>query len=968
MAGPNEVSFVHIQVARGQSWHSLPEDLRRRICVELLEQRSDAAWLSVLEDMHKQEPGDPRLTAVCAKALCDHRNYDHAFAVIRRSIVDRTKRTFSKDADGLMKHLAQYTHDMDFLSRIKRHVDIENRKDALPRPTSDEVERAFVTASNICRSMLPVLSSQDQARLLLTLLDLAESSDSEQCILQAAEMFVQSSAINDVTAYAEFVHRLQTASIYTRISTWRPQFIAKFQQHIQRKNPQHGERRIPNERAFLRLFQKETGYRLEKCMDGTEAEAVRLISMAISLASRMGVGTRSVQKAAREVLQGLEDPSLKLDLCLQLIRLDEPGMRLLVARTIRECVSIVTVRPDQVLDLAKEFLIVNDAEQLRVLHARGLLDAIKLPPSHLASLYATMGLFGEGTERMRRARQAAIVAFSETGEIDFFQTATTITEDIAEFEFLQRCSDILNNVPQPKTPRGLLVVVAKGPHELNQFPLLAIRELKQRGYAVVPLAAGSLQYQPTGIPEIDDIAEQLNLGLNHARCELEAIRDSQPNWLSRIPLMGKLFEREKWVWDPASYELSYAGINAYWGIREDLGCRERRYSVDFDSPRYTVFLADIKKRIESWELCLRKISAVGKTRGIPVRLMLQYVHLSTHYYCRKYVESASAEQDISVIHSAIAYENYFSNFLKDESTTLAVQDMTRLTDLAASSYAPSAWFLCHYKSLSDDERNRIVEIVEQVTKQNRVRRDNNTNAQQRLQFFKAERERGRRVVALFGKVLFDQGLPRGDGVVHEDMRDWFDHSIDIARRNREVHLIIKPHPHELRDEIALYASEVLKDWLPNSVPKNVHFLSNDEFNLHELAEILDLALVWNGMSALELGVLKVPTILGAYYGIINFPVGHMVPTSREDFERIVVSYRKNELPTEVRRMSAALIDYLRHPDVSVPYRYTYRGLTNKHIDLHWFDEDLKAYETNGDPHVKVLADRLEGVAYAQRSQ
>jgi hypothetical protein len=51
-------------------------------------------------------------------------------------------------------------------------------------------------------------------------------------------------------------------------------------------------------------------------------------------------------------------------------------------------------------------------------------------------------------------------------------------------------------------------------------------------------------------------------------------------------------------------------------------------------------------------------------------LILQYSHLSTHYYCRKYVEAVSAEQDISVIHSAIAHENYSRNFAKAESTTL----------------------------------------------------------------------------------------------------------------------------------------------------------------------------------------------------------------------------------------------------------------------------------------------------------
>jgi hypothetical protein len=850
-----------------------------------------------------------------------------------------------------MEDLAQFALDMGLLLRIKGYADLQNRKDAYRRSSSGKVERVFATARNICRSMLPALSGRDQGRLLSGLLDLAESSESESCILEVAEMFVQSSAKHDVTAYAQFMRRLKSAP--SPAHDTRTQFIAQFTKHVERK--------IPNERTFLRLFKKQTGRRLDMCMDETEAEAVRLISSAISLASRTGVGTPSVQKAAGQVLEGLQDPYLKLDLSLQLIRLDEAGLRSLAARTIRECVSIVSVTSDQVPDLVMGFMLLNDAEQLRALHARGLLDAVKLPPAYLARLYATIGLFGEGAERMKQARHAAIVEFSETGDIDFFHTATTITDHIAELEFLHQSSDILNSVPQPQTPEGLLMVVAKGAYELNQFPLLAIRELKRRGYAVVPLVAGSLQYQPTGIPEIDDIADQLNPDLSYARCDAEAIRDPQPNWLSRIPLIGKQFGRNNWVWDPAHLKISYSGINAYWGIREYLCCTERRYSVDFASPRYIAYLADVRKRVEIWELLLRKISAIGKSRGIPVRLILQYIHLSTHYYCRKYVEAASAEQDIAVIHSTVGQGNYFANFVTDEATTIAVQDMTRHAELAAGFFAPREWFERHYKTLSEDERDRLVGAVERVTKQNRVRREKNTDAQQLLTLFKAERERGRRVVALIGKVLFDQEMPRGDGVVHVDMRDWFDHSIDIARRNPEILLVIKPHPHEVRDEIALYASEVLKDWLPNPVPENVHFLGNDDLNLFELAETLDLALMWHGTSALELGVLCIPTILSAYYGEINCPVGHAVPKSRSDYERLILNYSKNDLSTEIRRRSAALIDYFRHKDISTPYRYTNRGFTNRHIQLRWFAEDLEAYEAHGDDNVKALANRIAGV-------
>ena len=957
---------MHIQAARGQKWLSLPEDLRRRICVEFLEQRADTAWLSVLEDMHKQEPSELRFTAVCVKALCDHREFARAFAVISRAIVHRAERTFSKKPDGLVKDLEPFVGDMAILLRIKDFADSENRKDTFPRPDTNEVERAYVTVRNICRSMLPGLSDQDQGQLLLGLLDLAKTTDSDKYIMEVTEMFGQSPAKNDVSACAAFIRRLHQDTVYGRITARRAQFIAQFTEQVEKS-------KTVTEKTFLKLFQKETGHRLNECMDQTEAGAIRLITDAISCAIKTGIGTSipSIQKAVRQVLQGLTDPELKFSVCLILARLDG-DLRLLAAKTLRECVAAIEVKPDQIPALVKAFLLVNDSEQLRALHARRLLDTADLHPSYLARLYATMGLFREGAKRMKQARHAAIDEFSETGNIEFFHSAMAILDDIVEFEFLQHSSDILNSVPQPKTPRGLIVVVAKGGYEVNQFPILALRELKQRGFAVLPLAVGALQYQPTGISEIDEIADQLNLDFNYARYKANATPVPQASWLSRITLFSKFIGRStsdngKWVWDPARFEISYAGVNAYWGIREDLCCMERRYTVDFDSPRYTDYLAAIRKRIEVWELCLRKICAVGKARGIPVRLILQYIHLSTHYYCRKYVEAASAEQDIAVIHSAIGQGNYFANFATNDVTTIAVQDMTRHAELAAGFFAPREWFERHYQTLSDDERDRLVGAVERVITLNRVRRDPNTDTLERLRLFQAERARGRRMVGLIGKVLFDQEMPRGDGAVHKDMRDWFDHSIDIARRNPNLHLIIKPHPHEVREEITLYASEMLKDWLPDSVPENVIFLGNDEFNLFELAETLDLALMWHGTSALELGVLGIPTILCAYYGEINCPVGHAVPKSREDYERLILSYSNDQLSPDVKRRSAALINYFRHKDISTPYRYTNRGYTNRLIQLRWFPEDLASYEAYGDENVTALADRIAGVPDQKRS-
>jgi capsular polysaccharide export protein len=228
-----------------------------------------------------------------------------------------------------------------------------------------------------------------------------------------------------------------------------------------------------------------------------------------------------------------------------------------------------------------------------------------------------------------------------------------------------------------------------------------------------------------------------------------------------------------------------------------------------------------------------------------------------------------------------------------------------------------------------------------------------------LDFLQKERAGGKKIICIFGKVLFDLGMPRGDGPAHATMREWFEHTLEIASRASHIHLVIKPHPHELRDEIALYPTEKLEDWLPTPMPANVHWLAHNQFNLFEVSQVIDLALLWNGTSALELGVLGIPTIIGAYYGAIDYPVGHILPESRAHYEMLLTSRDSIQVSPEVKLRSAALIEYLRHREVSIPYRYTHRGLTNQSIrEPRWFEEDLLAFRSKGDDNVTYIADRI----------
>ena len=308
-----------------------------------------------------------------------------------------------------------------------------------------------------------------------------------------------------------------------------------------------------------------------------------------------------------------------------------------------------------------------------------------------------------------------------------------------------------------------------------------------------------------------------------------------------------------------------------------------------------------------------------------------------------------------MFHSCSAYENYFSNFRTNAATTLAVQSLTRYPDLSRAFVPPieefERWYEADWPSISATSEAASIAITAQRVQ----RREMTPEGAQQRKWLLEQRQAGRPVICLLGKVLFDQGAPVKEGLVHAHMRDWFEHTAAFAARNENLILLVKPHPHELRNEIALYPTELLSDWMPLPRPDNVIFLPHNLFNLSEVAEMIDMGLIWNGSASMELGALEVPCVVATRFGHLDFPVGHEAPTSRENYEELLQNARTLRAKPGVGDRSRALIHYLRTENVSIPYRYTVRSLTNRRVRrLAWIDEDLQRYDREGDRFVDLI--------------
>lgn len=222
------------------------------------------------------------------------------------------------------------------------------------------------------------------------------------------------------------------------------------------------------------------------------------------------------------------------------------------------------------------------------------------------------------------------------------------------------------------------------------------------------------------------------------------------------------------------------------------------------------------------------------------------------------------------------------------------------------------------------------------------------------------RAKGGKVACLFGRVVCDSAVPFDGGPVHADLKDWLRHSIEAVRGTQTL-LLIKPHPHELNEQIATYLNQYFTDLLDGELPDNVIVLGHRWFDITALARFVDLGLVYNGTVAVEMALLNIPCVLCNHFGPIDYPLGHIVPQSRDHYAALLRFETEPQGAPDMRARAALWLDYMSNGRFALDYRYHERPVTNKVVyPPLWIAEDLERYFEQGDPHVLELAGRITG--------
>ncbi|MEO9527909.1 hypothetical protein [Roseibium sp.] len=503
----------------------------------------------------------------------------------------------------------------------------------------------------------------------------------------------------------------------------------------------------------------------------------------------------------------------------------------------------------------------------------------------------------------------------------YFTRLREVLLNLLDLTFVQQINRINHSVPQPAAPVGCLVSLVSDARSLRNFPLPLLLEGKKRGWEIAHLDTRYLWEQDQEVGSAGEATGENGL---------------QNDW--HID-----FDRQEAIVD---------GTNYWQGICEHVRISLRRYHLDFGSRKISDHFL---YRLRQMDVALSSITRLFESldRGRPIKIIANNTHIGPGFLVAKYVEDLPTGWDVNVINFKNGYETLYAKNDQRIASSLSVENLTRLEIPYARMGSPDGYgkWLASRKKDWLKANNKVLKL----------RQSNKalTGAQQDyLQDLREFREQGGRVYCLLGKVIFDLVEPT-KGVAHDSMKDWLNHTITSLAKRSDIRLVIKPHPHELSNAIALFPAEDLSDLIEVPVD-HADVLEPGFLSLDSLSPFIDLGIMWSGTSVAELASVGIPTVALSSVADRITPFLYHKPDSREAYVDFLFNFDPQAVDREeLKRRGIAYTLYLKSDWVAKHFMFTKRPLTNVNV---WPNElirqDFDQYLRKGDKHVSALFDHM----------
>jgi hypothetical protein len=514
---------------------------------------------------------------------------------------------------------------------------------------------------------------------------------------------------------------------------------------------------------------------------------------------------------------------------------------------------------------------------------------------------------------------------------------------LAAAEYLRRAHDLYAHnlsIARVVDPKGYVVIFDLGSRITTGLMVPISLALMRKGYAVCSSVAATMP--ASDLPE---------LGATSGMIRSRGIS------LTDEPT-GSTTLHNKWDVDWDNGIVACDGINYFTFFLERISKMGKAYRAGITSPASERLFKDMLRRSDLALVLCKRLITLSATTGKPIRIVSMDTHFAPWGIVRRWCNEVGQCHGIHLVALSISYENYFSNLTSLEAGTISVEDMTARPDLRHPLFGGRERFDNYIEHQPKALRNRKSVLEWVKVDRSRTSTIDDSARSLVLNRIATAKASGRKVFAAFGKVLIDFAAPDDRGHVFRDFPEWIQFLVDTTTQ-KDALLIVKPHPHEIRPEIAMDGVQTMRDLLPKNLPENVIFLDHATFNSFELAEHIDAAFVWNGTIYCEFPILGKPAFAESIWAERDYPIDSDVVRTREEYEAILSGEKKLRVRKSTTDRATAYLQFMKSPEVAIPFKYVRRAGTNMAIGANeFYDDQLAVLEKDGDPWVDLAAERF----------
>ena len=387
-------------------------------------------------------------------------------------------------------------------------------------------------------------------------------------------------------------------------------------------------------------------------------------------------------------------------------------------------------------------------------------------------------------------------------------------------------------------------------------------------------------------------------------------------------------------------EILLNGMNIYEPLFEVISRWQFGYFFNFKSNAWA--RGQVQKHLlqfsKTFYVC-EKLTEWAAQNKKKVRFLGVSAHVENDAACRIFCEYNAHRADIAFVNIRSGYDDYFNINRDFKTNSLTALNLTKYNNKRMSIYGTDEGYehYCKKNQARIEELREICHKCFTFQRSNQFGLNDTEDERERkliLDKITSHKKNGGKVVMMNGKIIYDLASKYTKGCVHDDMSHWATHTVEIAKKNKDVLLLIKPHPHETNKEITMTeeTAGTFRDLILGDFEEadNIIYLKHHLFRNMDLAPYLDVGLTWNGTSTLEFAAMGLKVNMGDECSYHDFPIGIPKVHSLEEYEDFICHCEKYEMPDDLADKAILFLSYIGSRDVSIPNPYTSCVASNYH--------------------------------------